>query len=282
MQYYLPLNNKICEPSACCKRWYSIAAMDAVLQLCLVTFIGVAFLSSWPVDGDRNSRSLYQERVEDTLVLLVFSLSFVYIVLAIGVCCFQPESRFFSMLSENIVVVSCNNNPATDDDRHGSTKENLAIVARYNEPSSMQSNLTESSLSHIPRKKVDFCVAGTDFARNYRDTSSYPGIEEYCDVLKSQTNSLHYLVGDDYKQEGERKHRNPSESRLELLHDDSSMVKNERKCDSSVEDDAETVYEEIWIDEETGKEILDPKKGKWMDVGTGLVAVPPKQRNHKR
>ena len=290
-QYFLlPLGDRHCDASALStKKWYSIAAVDTVLQLGLAAFIGIALFSSWPVEDDGSTPSLFQKRMEDSLVLLIFFTSLVYLNVTIGVCCVRPEPRFLTLASQ-IVVNS--NNKNSNNTTSTSTKDNSTIAAQTDGISIMRTFSIESSSSDDLRNEVDLFSAGEDSAWNRQGKVANSVDEEYGGEPEPQTtdygfaNSTPYLVGEeDVQEESTRKFNehgvksisSSSRNRPGLFRSDSSIATNEDDCDGGggVEDDTETVYEEVWVDEVTGEEILDPEQGNWMDAETGLAAVHP-------
>jgi hypothetical protein len=289
-QYFLlPLGDQHCEASALSKKkWHSIAAVDTVLQLCLATFIGIAFFSSWPVEGDGSTRSLFQKRMEDSLVLLIFFTSLIYLTVTIGVCCARPEPRFSTVASQIFVNSNNKSNSNINNATSTSTKDNSTIAAQNDGISIMRTFSIDSSSSDDMRKEIDFFSAGKDSSWN-RQGKNANSVDEECGAeSEPQTidygsaNSSPYLVGeDDVQEESSRKHNEQgmktisSRNRPGIFRSDSSIATNEDDCAGGIEDDTETVYEEVWVDEDTGEHILDPEQGNWMDAETGLAAIHP-------
>jgi hypothetical protein len=284
--FLLPLGDRHCEASTLStKKWYSIAAVDTVLQLCLAAFIGIAFFSSWPADDDGSTPSLFQKRMEDSLVLLIFFTSLVYLIVTIGVCCVRPEPRFLTLASQ---IVVNNNNKNRNNATSTSSKDNSTIAAQNEGISIMRTFPMESSSSDDMRNEVDFFNADKDSAWNRQGKIANSVDEEYGAEPEPQTmddgfvNTSPYLVGDDNAQKESSRKSNEhgvrtssSRNRPGLFRSDSSIATNENDCAGNIEDDTETVYEEVWVDENTGEEILDPEQGNWMDAETGLAAVHP-------
>lgn len=271
------------------KNWSHIATVDTVLQICLATMIGVAFFSVWTFGGGENTRSSVQKWVEDILVLSIVVTSSLYLAFAIGVCCTRIEPRFPTVAS-NMIVVNLNNfrnNP--DDSEPPAYMKNDDSVIGIKESFS-----TASSSSHDDSKdEIEFLSGTLDGIDRCNDvTMESNSSEEYPMPWQPQEPVIYgferpspYVLGEDVNDYIEESHASPDQDppepiqRPKLFRSDSTIATNEREEeiahgeDMDV-DDMGTVYEEVWIDEETGEQIEDPKQGEWMDVETGIRAVP--------
>lgn len=277
-QYFQPFGDDHVEASAGSnKKWHSISAVDSVLQICLAALLGIAFLSSWPVNVYGSARSIFHNRMEDSLVLLIFFASLVFLTVTIVICCLRPEPRFRTVASQIMV----NNNKKNDNDTTStSTEENSALTVPSVEVST---SLTSSMVSSYDvRKEIEFFAAGRDSAWDRHGENANSVDEEYDveseprNVGYGSGNSPPFLVGEDGEQSS-RKHNEEglgscsSRSRLESFLCDSTVTTDEDDYEGGVEDDTKTVYEEVWVDDETGEEITDPEQGNWMDAETGLI-----------
>ena len=281
-QHYLPLGDEHRKGDIGGKNnWYCIATVDTALQVCVAAMIGVAFISSSSFAAGGISRSPFQTRLEDGLVLFIFFSSLVYLALSIGVCCLYPKPRFMTVASQ---IVATNNRK--NDSRIG--KDNSLITSPSDEISMMRTFSSESSSSHDLKEETDFFGISEDGALGRSDTDTSTVDEEHGAGLDLETlghpsaNPSPYLVTDNDGQEERRKKQLRKgktfvafRSRPEIFRSNSTIASNDDDgLDIDTEGDAGTVYEEVWVDEDTGEEDSDPKQGNWMDAETGMPAVP--------
>jgi hypothetical protein len=175
-------------------------------------------------------------------------MSFVYLTVAIGLCCAQPMPTFQSVVSEMIF-----------NEKTVSNEGNTSVATA-------RDNALQTSSLHDLEKEIEF------------STDAHPVDEKVGTDLDFQTSDYEYGNWSPYlvlenREKYERKHdENSSLSSLEM---------NTETCDSGIEDDTLTVYEEVWVNEATGEEIPDPEKGSWMDSETGMVAVYPRNADER-
>ncbi|MGK3754109.1 MAG: hypothetical protein ACI8RD_006417 [Bacillariaceae sp.] len=228
------------------KKWYHTATVDTVLQLCLIVMVGVAFLSFWSVNED-GMKENFQKWTEDILVLVIFTPSLIYLGVAIGVSCAQPEPRFkaaaFKILSYHT--------SAKGDNAPGDNGGGLSIMQSFDTQSASSQSYDEASDS---QKEIQF-LGDVDGADEWKQTADYD------DWIATGAQSA--VMQEDGGEE-------VSQGR-----GDSTIATNDLEIDiEGFDDDMATVYEEVWVDEATGEEISDPKNGNWMDAETGMRAVP--------
>ena len=273
-QYFEPLGN---ESSIGRKKiWHSIATVDTVLNVCLTAVVGIAFFFSWPVDTDVNMRSLFQKRTEDSLILSVVSASTLFLAVTIGVCCTRPEPCFRNLVSQ--IIIDKNNN----DTKAVRTETNF-VSGESSDEIPIAPTITESFSSHNSEQEIEFFAAGKDSAWSRQGTNATPTDEEFSAESEPQTmdyasyDSSPYLIPQENEKVGRADYESKSTSSRswpDIDRCDSTIATNEDYCDAGdMEDDAKTLYEEVWVDEETGEEIIDPEQGNWMDAETGLPAV---------
>ncbi len=269
-QYFEPLGNESSIGSK--KSWHSIATVDTVLNVCLTAVVGIAFFFSSPVDADVSTRSLFQNRMEDSLILSVVSASTLFLAVTIGVYCTRPEPCFRSLVSQIIAGENNNDTKAVRTEirfASGESSDEIPIAP----------TITESFSPNDSEQEIDFFAAGKDSAWSRQGKSATPTDKEYSTESEPQTtdyashDSSPYLI----PQENENISRADYESKSTSSRSwrcDSTIATNEDYRDAGdMEDDAKTLYEEVWVDEETGEEIIDPEQGNWMDAETGLPAV---------
>ena len=273
-QYSLPLAQEQNEQTNGQKKnWYHVVTVDTVLQFCLAAMIGMSFFSLWTFGDDGSTRSFFQKQTEGSLVLSILLTSSIYLALAIGVCCARSEPRFMSVASQ--IVVNSNSNISNNNHRNNtfaSTNNGASIAARGTKLCLKRTFSTESSSPRDSRKEIEF------YGDVHWNTNANLTDEEYGAQLQDETVNCgfvtlppYFVGGEDGEQEGckEKQHTMlSSQSRPGIFRCDSSIATNEE------EDDMMTVFEEVWVDEDTGKEITDPKQGIWMDPETGMPAVP--------
>ncbi len=258
------------------KNFYSIGTFDSVLQSFLAAMIPIAFALSWAHDADMKRHSMIRQRVEDAFVLFVFTASFLYLVVVIGMRCMQPEPRFRNLISQLVVTTNTNTNTNNKknenrNDNNASEIQNAdsAIQEQINEHLMLPTLSVEETDSRNKTKEIDFFAAGKDSAWACQSTDKGYGF--------NSSHSSPYLVeqGDE---EGCNRERyggdlSSSTSPPKFVRSDSTIGTTDE--DDGIEDDTQTLYEEVWVDEETGKEIVDPEQGDWMDAETGLPVVHP-------
>ena len=228
------------------KKWYHTATVDTVLQLCLIVMVGVAFLSFWSINED-GMKENFQKWTEDILVLCIFTPSLIYLGVAIGVSCAQPEPCFEAAASE---ILSYDTSTKGDDapDANGG---GLSIMQSFDTQSASSQSYDEASVS---QNEIQF-FGDVDGADEWKETADYD------DWIATGAPSA--VMQEDGEEVAQGR-------------GDSTIATNDLEIDIEGfdDDDMATVYEEVWVDEATGEEISDPKNGNWMDPETGMRAVP--------
>ncbi len=252
------------------KNFYSMATVDAMLQSFLAAMVPIAFALSWSQKTDVNSHSMARQRVEDAFVLFIFTASFLYLVATIVMRCMRPEPRFRYLISQVVITETKKNN---NGNHTSETPNDDAFVKEPIDDNLMLPTLSvEDSNSCDKKKEIEFFAAGKDNAWASQGIDSIPTDEEYGFTA---SHSSPYLVaqGDEEGCDRERysEHFSSSTSQPKFVRSDSTIG----TCDDDggIEDDTQTLYEEVWVDEETGEEIIDPEQGNWMDAETGLPVV---------
>ena len=234
------------------RKWYHTSVVDIVLQLCLVLIVGVSFLSFWSTIEDKKKESS-QKWMEDVFFVCIFIPSIIYLCLAIGVSCGQPEPHFFEVAASGIV----NNNIASDERDKSSNNYGGGSILSIKQSFSTQSASSQgSSQLSKPQKEIEFI--GDIHAAEWKQTADY---DEWV-----ATGAPSVIEGHGYDKKFAKEQEDPNIA----IHDDIDI-----NIEGFVDDDLETVYEEIWIDEATGEQISDKRSGNWLDAVTGERAIPP-------
>ena len=249
--------------------YYSIGTMDAVLQSFLAATIPIAIALSYAQSADMKSRSMVRQQVEDVFVLFIFTASFLYLVVIIGMCCMRPEPRFRSLVSQLVVANNKKDQNKNNIDTFETPTADSTIEEPIDESLMLPTLSVEETDSRNKTKEIDFFAAGKDRAWTCPSTNMGYGF--------SSSHSSPYLGGQ-ADEEGyirERYGGDLSSSASSPKFDRSDSTIGTADEDGGIEDDTQTLYEEVWVDEETGEEIIDPEQGDWMDAETGLPVVHP-------
>ena len=182
----------------------------------------------------------------------------------------RPEPRFRYFASQMIVTKTKKNKK--ENNNTASSNSDSSILGPSDEIAVLPTLSIKDSSSHDQKKEIEFFASGKDNAWSCEGADSIPADEEY--GYSSSASSPYLVPKDDDEESGSKLHEkesNPSASRPKMSRSDSTIATTED--DGGIEDDAQTLYEEVWVDEETGEEIADPERGNWMDTETGLPAA---------
>lgn len=252
-------------PTELTKSWHSITAiktLDTVLNCELTALVGIVFFFLWPNDTDASMRSLFHQRLEDFLILCGFASSSLFLVVTIGVCCTRPGPRFRELVSK--IIVSKEKAEKKQKNKKATSADEISAFP----------SITECPSYDDTEIDIDFFAAGKDSAWSHKDTSERVFDEGYS--VKSKPVTMDYASYDPSPNPTPKDKTTSSKSRPKIPRSDSTIATNDDHYFAlDLENDAKTVYEEVWVDEETGEEIIDPELGDWMDAKTGLPAVHP-------
>ncbi|VEU35746.1 unnamed protein product [Pseudo-nitzschia multistriata] len=247
------------------KKWCHVATVDTVLQFCLAAMLGVAFFSLWSTADNGSTRSSFQKHTEGSMVLSILLISLIYLTLAIGVCCARSDPRFKSVASQIVFNTTKNDNNTSTSGSNDPSRTEFCTELSFK-----RSFSTESSSSQDSNNDIVF------FGGSQRGMNSNLIDEEYADEFQDGTvndgviMSASYLV-EEIDENGRERLGNKQKQEKEspkIFRSDPSVSKIDE------EDDTTTVYEEIWVDEETGNEISAADQGNWVDTETGSLVVP--------
>mmetsp|Transcript_18032 Transcript_18032/g.20837 ORF Transcript_18032/g.20837 Transcript_18032/m.20837 type:complete len:607 (+) Transcript_18032:65-1885(+) len=225
------------------RKWYHAGTVDTVLQLCLIVIVGVVCLSCWSIN--ENMMSDFFQKWTEVILVCIFIPSLIYLCLAIGISCAHAEPRFEATAS-NIV------------------KKKIAAKRGFNSAGdgSISTQTASSQGSSNEASDVDTAewkqpADDDDWIRKGPSSVKEEGYDDEELFVNGRADSTTDVATNDLDID------------IEAFVDDDDMgtIIEEH-------DDMGTIIQEIWMDEDTGEEILDPKNGNWMDAETGLRAIP--------
>ncbi|KAG7368310.1 ephrin-receptor like protein [Nitzschia inconspicua] len=222
-------------------KWYHTEKADTVLQMCAVAMVGISFL----IVGSDGSRYPTQDLTIDILVILLLSASVLFWMLTIGFAsrhsC-EDYPRFATKANELLLEMAVSQRPDEDKDQERSIAENFENVSLDDPPS--KEYRVNSPESKPISKRSTWVPAG--FVPTLNDLSKTSSREE---EIVLDGSDRHYPPQRVFRQD--------------------SIMSNLDNASISREDEA-TVVEEIWIDEETGKEVQNRNGRNWADAETGM------------
>lgn len=228
-------------------KWFQTSKVDTVLELSLVAMVGMGFL----VLGSDGARTDGQDMFLDIVILIGLGASVLFWLVAIRFASVHPCDdcpRFLPKALEIYQNLSSSLSEQDDDD-----------IEDKEQPSSGATRILED----VPLDDIRFDDAPVSggFSNYARPPISVPRmLPMETKALKKRFQAEEIVLGCHDRKEPWR----------EIIYRQDSNVSN--LGDDHTDDGNETVLEEVWVDSETGEEVMR-SSGKWTDADTGIQVM---------